>query len=68
MTVKEVIESLQLKVFTGEQGLDNQVESGYTSDQLSEIMGYADAGRMWITLQTYKNIMAIASLKELSAG
>jgi len=43
------------------------VEGGYTSDLLSDVMGYADAGYVWITLQTHKNIMAIASLKELSA-
>jgi predicted transcriptional regulator len=67
MTVREIVESLNLKVFTGEQGLDNPVEGGYTSDLLSDVMGYADAGRVWITLQTHKNIMAIASLKELAA-
>lgn len=67
MTVREIVESLNLKVFTGEQGLNNPVEGGYTSDLLSDVMGYADAGRVWITLQTHKNIMAIASLKELAA-
>ena len=67
MTVREIVESFNLKVFTGEQGLDNPVEGGYTSDLLSDVMGYADAGRVWITLQTHKNIMAIASLKELAA-
>ena len=30
-------------------------------------MGSAEAGSAWITLQTHKNVMAIASLKELSA-
>ena len=30
-------------------------------------MGNAQEGNLWITLQTHKNIMAIASLKELSA-
>ncbi|MFA5444610.1 MAG: DRTGG domain-containing protein [Bacteroidales bacterium] len=67
MTVREIVESLHLKVFTGDQGLDSPVEGGYTSDLLSDVMGYADAGRIWITLQTHKNIMAIASLKELAA-
>jgi len=67
MTVKEIVALLHLKVFTGDQGLDNPVEGGYTSDLLSDVMGFADAGRVWITLQTHKNIMAIASLKELAA-
>jgi serine kinase of HPr protein (carbohydrate metabolism regulator) len=30
-------------------------------------MGNADTGMIWITLQTHKNVMAIASLKDLAA-
>lgn len=67
MTVKEMIDALSLRVFAGDQGLDNTIEGGYTSDLLSDVMGHADANRVWITLQTHKNIMAIASLKELAA-
>ncbi len=37
------------------------------SDLLSDVMGNADEGQVWITLQTHKNVMAIASLKELAA-
>ena len=56
-----------LKVCSGEQGLDREITGGYTSDLLSDVMGNADAGQIWVTLQTHKNIMAIASLKELGA-
>jgi predicted transcriptional regulator len=67
MKVKEIVDSLGLKVFSGTEGLDREVEGGYTSDLLSDVMGHSDAGQLWITLQTHKNVMAIASLKELSA-
>ncbi|HNR27829.1 MAG TPA: serine kinase [Bacteroidales bacterium] len=67
MTVKEMAAALQLRVLAGEEGLEKQIAGGYTSDLLSDVMGYADAGMVWITLQTHKNIIAIASLKELSA-
>jgi predicted transcriptional regulator len=30
-------------------------------------MGSAGSGDIWITLQTHKNVMAIASLKDLAA-
>jgi len=43
------------------------VQGGYASDLLSDVMGHAEAGSVWITLQSHKNVMAIASLKELSA-
>ncbi len=67
MTVRELAEKLNLKVFCGEKGLDKEIVGGYTGDLLSDVMGNAEADHIWITLQTHKNIMAIASLKELAA-
>ena len=67
MKVKEIVETLGLKVFSGTEGLNAEVEGGYTSDLLSDVMGHSDAGQIWVTLQTHKNVMAIASLKELAA-
>ncbi|HSV87153.1 MAG TPA: hypothetical protein VLH61_00765 [Bacteroidales bacterium] len=66
MTVKEVTEKLGLKVHCGAGGLNREVTGGYVSDLLSDVMGNADAGQIWITLQTHKNVMAIASLKDLA--
>jgi predicted transcriptional regulator len=67
MQVKDIITALDLKVFGGSQGLDREITGGYTSDLLSDVMGYAENGKVWITLQTHKNVIAIASLKELAA-
>lgn len=67
MKVKEIAEKLNLTVLSGLDGLENDVNNGYTSDLLSDVMGHAEAGNTWITLQTHKNVMAIASLKDLSA-
>ena len=67
MTVQDVVEKLKLTVYSGSQGLTNTVTGGYTSDLLSDVMGHADAGYLWITLQAHKNVIAIASLKELAA-
>lgn len=67
MTVEQLKEKLGLKVFGGEQGLANEISGGYVSDLLSDVMGNADTGQVWITLQTHKNVMAIASLKDLAA-
>ena len=66
MTVRELKEKLELRLISGDQGLDNIIDGGYTSDLLSYVMGNAEMGQCWITLQTHKNIMAIASLKELA--
>lgn len=67
MKVTDVAAKLGLVVFSGKEGLDREVTGGYTSDLLSDVMGHADAGKIWITIQTHKNIMAIASLKDLPA-
>lgn len=67
MKVKDIVEKLQLKVCSGSEGLDREVSSVYVSDLLSDVMGNAKEGDLWITLQTHKNIMAIASLRDLSA-
>ncbi|HSV77227.1 MAG TPA: hypothetical protein VLH37_09385 [Bacteroidales bacterium] len=66
MTVKEVTEKLGLKVLSGANGLSREVTGGYVSDLLSDVMGNADGDQIWITLQTHKNVMAIASLKDLA--
>jgi serine kinase of HPr protein (carbohydrate metabolism regulator) len=67
MKVEEIVKTLNLKVFSGEKGLSNEINNGYVSDLLSDVMGSAEAKSLWITLQTHKNVMAIASLKELAA-
>ena len=67
MTVKELAEKLDLNICCGTAGINRKINGGYTSDLLSDVMGNAGEGNIWVTLQTHKNIMAIASLKELAA-
>ena len=66
MKVKELVEKLNLKVLSGEKGLEREIDGCYISDLLSDVMGNAMEGNIWITLQTHKNVMAVASLKEMS--
>ncbi len=67
MKVTEIAEKLGLKVFSGHEGLGKEITGGYTSDLLSDVMGHAGAGNAWITIQTHRNVLAIASLRDLSA-
>ena len=66
MTVKEIIEKLDLKCLN-EANLDAEVSGAYASDLLSDVMGNARSGQVWITMQTHKNVTAIASLKDIPA-
>jgi serine kinase of HPr protein (carbohydrate metabolism regulator) len=67
MTVKQLVDNLKLKVFSGASGLNNEITGGYVSDLLSDVIGNANEGQIWATLQTHKNVIAVASLKDLSA-
>ena len=66
MTIRDIVEKLELKVYSGEKGLDKPIKSVYCSDLLSDVMGNGDEDQLWITLQTHKNAMAVAALKDMS--
>ena len=67
MKVSDLVKKYDLKVFSGKQGLENEIVGGYVSDLLSDVMGNAAENEIWITLQTHQNVLAIASLKDLAA-
>lgn len=67
MKVFDIVKQLNLKVVSGEKGLDRKVSGAYISDLLSDVMGNAKENQLWITLQVHQNVMAIASLKDMAA-
>src|SRR5512133_1719632 len=66
MTIEELIKELKLQVFAGTGKLRGPIKGAYASDLLSDVMGRAKEGEIWITMQTHKNIIAVASLKDLA--
>ena len=46
---------------------DAEISGGYCGDLLSWVMGRAREGQVWITIMTNINIVAVASLSEVSA-
>ncbi len=67
MKISEIISALDLKVISGDKGLKNEVTGGYVSDLLSDVMGSAREGNVWVTLQTHQNVVAVSALKDLAA-
>ena len=57
---------MELEVKAGANRSDNEITGGYASDLLSDVMANSQEGNIWITLQIHQNIVAIASIKELS--
>ena len=66
MKMRELIKSLGLKLMTHEADVDVEVIGGYTSDLLSNVMGQAAPGMVWVTMQGHQNIAAVASLLGIS--
>lgn len=62
MQVKDLVESLGVNVVTGDVGLDKEVKTGFVGDLLSVVMGKAQEGCAWVTIQGHLNIVAVASL------
>jgi hypothetical protein len=67
MTVNDLVERFGLQVVAGDKGLDRQIEDGYCGDLLSEIMGNATQGCVWLTIQGHQNIVAVAVLRDMAA-
>ncbi|MDA8426873.1 MAG: hypothetical protein M0Z80_12125 [Treponema sp.] len=50
-----------------EEYADGSVDSGYTSDLLSDVMANAASGGVLVTIQAHRNTIAVASLVGLAA-
>lgn len=68
MNLQQVITELDLKPFTADQDyVGIEPSCGYASDLLSCVMAGAAKKSLWVTLQAHGNIIAVATLLELSA-
>ena len=65
MTVRELSEKTGLTTFVLPEP-DRAVEGGYAGDLLSWVMGNAFGGCAWVTIMTNRNIIAVATLIEMS--
>ncbi|MCR4938598.1 MAG: hypothetical protein K5930_00655 [Treponemataceae bacterium] len=66
MKTKDLINLLKLEVLH-DSFQDREITTAYTSDLLSDVMGNAPDESVLITIQSHKNTMAVASLKDSPA-
>jgi len=67
MKIKDIIEKFELKVMNEISEPERDISGGYTGDLLSDVIANSKKDNVWITMQTHMNIIAVASLKEISA-
>jgi serine kinase of HPr protein (carbohydrate metabolism regulator) len=66
MKIEQLISALDLKLENEVADLNRDIDGAIVGDLLSHIMGKSTEGQVWITIQTHKNVLAIASLNDLS--
>jgi len=66
MELKTIVETLNLNVETTRGYLSREVSGIYVSDLLSDVLAHAKEDDLWVTLQGHPNIIAVASMKDLS--
>lgn len=67
MKLHEIVDALSLEDKTGTGIPDKEVTGGYSGDLLSDVIANAENGFVWVTIQVHLNIVAVASLKGISA-
>ena len=55
MNLQELIQVLNLKVFTCKDNLNKDVEGGYVSDLLSDVLADAKPNQIWIIYLHFLN-------------
>lgn len=67
MVLSEVTKHLGCEILTGNVNLDKDVQDGYVSDLLSDVIGFIKENSIWITIQRHINILGVAKLKDVIA-
>jgi hypothetical protein len=68
MNLQSIIDQLQLTVLTKTRDFTSiQPQGGYVSDLLSCVMASAKTNNLWVTLQAHMNIIAVASMLDVTA-
>jgi hypothetical protein len=67
MNLSEMIGTYSLAVYAPPADGEIEVEHGYASDLLSDVIANAGKDCVWVTMQTHANIIAVAALKDVAA-
>ena len=69
MKLEDIAGQLGLTEFTPDVTLnrDAEIDRGYASDLLSDVLAHAPEGGVLVTLQVHLNVIAVASHAELAA-
>jgi len=65
MKIETVVAQVGLEVLAAAD-LAREVQGGYCSDLLSDVLAHAQAGDLWITHQRHLNVVAVGKLRDVA--
>ena len=66
VNLKEYLNTVEAEILTPEIDVSTiTVTGGYISDMLSDVMGTAKEGQVWITIMRHMNSVAVASMTNI---
>lgn len=65
MDLHQIIRELNLKAWSLPDHDHGDLQSGFSGDLLSHVMAFSRPGQIWLTCLAHRNIVAVASIKEL---
>ena len=66
MNVAEAAKQLGGTLVAANAAAQRDIQGGYASDLLSDVMGNSTEGDLWVTMQKHVNVIAVAQLKGLA--
>ena len=66
MNIQALSELIEANVLTPNANLSREIAGGYACDLLSWVMAHGKEGMAWVTVQTHMNVIAVATLHDMS--
>jgi predicted transcriptional regulator len=60
-----LLDALQATMLT--DAADVEIQGVYISDLLSDVLAHTGPGVLWVTIQTHRNVLSVAAMKDVSA-
>jgi len=67
MNVAEAVQRIEGALMAARSSVEREIQGGYASDLLSDVMANSREGDIWITMQKHVNVVAVAQLNGLAA-
>jgi len=63
VTVKTLLSIIPAEVLTDKA--DAEIKGCYIADLLSDVLARAEPGVLWVTIQTHRNVVSVAAMKDV---